>query len=98
MTSNCVSVVRYFIRHTFKLVVVNVENLEVLLGHPASRLVFIHAQDGLEHLYHLILGLVPHGRTSINTWDLVRGHDFGWSGVGGVSVDGYRIIVLGKLE
>lgn len=83
---------------TLELVVIKVDNLEVLLGHASGGLVLIHAQDGLEHLYHLLLCLVPHGRRGVDASDLVGGLDLGGVVVGGVRVDGDCLVVLRHLQ
>lgn len=83
---------------TLKLVVVEIDDLEVLLRDATGGLVLIHTEDGLQHLHHLLLVLVPHGGRGVDADDVVRGLDLGRVVVGGVGVDGDGLVVLRHLQ
>ena len=79
---------------TFELVVIWINNFEILLRDPARRLVLVHAEDGLEHLHHLLFRLVPHRGRGVDASDVVRRLGLGVVRVRRVRVVRYRLIIL----
>jgi len=61
---------------TLELVIIRVHHPQVLLRHSARWLVLVHTQDRLQHLHHLLAGLVPHSCACVDPRDVVWRFDY----------------------
>jgi len=81
---------------TLELVVIRVHNPQVFLRHSARWLVLVHTQDRLQHLHHLLAGLMPHSCACVDPRDVVWRFDnvFGRSVWCRVARDALIVVVV----